>query len=76
MTYTICIWKSWVSLRSHLILSMTGNVLPTDWRIKNILNLLHLSANMVDDIQCNIIITMGKLDITKVQHQWDSSTNT
>lgn len=76
LKYTTRLWKSWITLRRHLSISLTCNLIPAHWRTSNITNsLLHFANMEVGNIRL-LNITLGKLGITITAHLWDESTAT
>lgn len=76
MAYTIGIWRAWVALRRHLILSSIGNQLPTHWHIEEVLNNLQPYANMGKVTLKAIVFLFGRIGITQVDNLWDHANNT
>lgn len=75
ITYTIGVWKSWEALRCHLLLTPAGNLLPTHWRLSNIINALHLFVALSADHTIVLDLTLGKLGATTAKHLWDALEN-
>lgn len=69
MHYFAEIWNVWEALRRHMLLSPTGNLLPTQWRISDIVHALN------KDHTVSMNKTLGKLGITQAEDLWDTSTN-
>lgn len=71
MTYTTGLWKAWVSLRCHQLLSLVGDALLAHWQIEEIINSLP-PFSCLSTVTCKSLThVMGKLEVTRVAHLWD-----
>lgn len=76
LPYAAGIWNAWESLRYHLFLAPTGNLIPAHWRLTDVIDALHPFAALNGERTLGLNKTLGKLGAkTQIIHLWEVSTN-
>lgn len=72
LTYTAGIWKSWVSLRGNLALSLNFAPLPTRWIVADLIPFLHPFFACIDIQVDRLLNTLGRSSILTMENMWSN----
>lgn len=73
--YLTDVWKSWLQLRCHIILTFVGLTLSRRWRITNVIRFMHPFAMLDHAKALNPEELLGRMGITTILELWDKDSH-
>lgn len=71
MKYLTSVWKSWLQLWRHLILTLEGHAFPARWRIADVIRAMQPSALLDNSQALKLEELMRKIGITTIFSLWE-----